>query len=40
MDKEQNEIVLSEVLKLIEALRKIGLSQAQIDQVLKDINTK
>lgn len=31
---------LSEVLKLIEALRKIGLSQAQIDQVLKDINTK
>ena len=40
MDKEQNEMVLSEVLKLIEALRKIGLSQAQIDQVLKDINTK
>lgn len=40
MNKEQNEMVLSEVLKLIEALRKIGLTQAQIDQVLKDIYTK
>lgn len=35
MDKEHNEMDLSEVLKLIEALRKIGLSQAQIDQVLR-----
>ncbi len=40
MNGEQNEMTLSEVLKLIYALRQLGLTQEQIDNVLETVNSK